>query len=58
MKQERRFKLYANGLIKYFEDAELKGQMELTKDAKALKVSKFEINISLPKNRKDYTLIQ
>ena len=57
MKQERRFKLYANGLIKYFEDHELKGQMELTKDAKALKVSKFEINISLPKNRKDYTLI-
>lgn len=58
MKQERRFKLYANGQIKYFKDAELKGTMELTRDARCRKLNKYEIEITLPKRDKNYTLVQ
>jgi len=57
MKQERRFKLYANGQIKYFKDAELKGTMELTRDARCRKLNKYEIEITLPKRDKNYTLV-
>jgi hypothetical protein len=58
MKQERRFKLYANGQIKYFKDAEMKGCMELTKDARARKLNKYEVEVTLPKKDKTYTLMQ
>jgi len=59
MKQERRFKLYANGHLKYFKDAEQKGVMELSKDSSCKKISRYEIEITLPnRNNKKYILLQ
>lgn len=59
MKQERRFKLYANGQLKYFKDSEQKGTMELTKDSSCKKISRYEIEITLPeRGNKKYVLLQ
>ena len=58
MKQEREFELYLSGEIKYFNGNDLKGTMDLTSDAQARKISKTEIEINLPANKKNYYLIQ
>ena len=57
MKQERRFKLYATGEIKYFKELEQKGCMQLTKDSSARKISRTEIEVKLNAVHKTYVLI-
>lgn len=57
MKQERRFKLYATGEIKYFKDQELKGSMQLSKDSSARKISRNEVEVKLNAVHKTYILI-
>ena len=52
MKQERIFKLYMNGQLKYYADCKLKGIIELTKSSKAKKVSNQEIILKVPENHK------
>lgn len=57
MKQERLFELFTDGQIKYFNGTEQKGTMILTPDAQARKISKSDIEISLPQCKKNYELI-
>ncbi len=58
MKQERLFKLFTTGQIKYYKGTEEKGTMILGKDSKARKISKYEVEISLNKTHKSYILLQ
>ena len=46
-----------SGELKYFSGNDLKGTMDLTSDAQARKISKTEIEINLPANKKNYYLI-
>ena len=57
MKQERRFELYMDGTIKYFQNTSMKGTMDLTADAKARALSRTEVEIVLPANDKNYVLV-
>jgi hypothetical protein len=57
MKQERLFRLFTTGHIKYFKGPEEKGTMILTKESKARKISKYEVEISLGKHHKAYVLL-
>lgn len=57
MKQERRFELYMDGVIKYFHNSAQKGTMDLTPDAKARSLSRTEVEIVLPSNNKNYVLV-
>jgi hypothetical protein len=57
MKQERRFKLYANGKIIYFKGQEEKGIMELSRVSKARKVSRSEVELTLKDDHKIYILM-
>lgn len=58
MKQERRFKLYATGELKYYKGQEEKGCLVLTKDSMARKISKQEVELTLNKShRKTYILM-
>lgn len=56
MKQERNFKLYLDGKIKYWKKQEYKGCMELKPGHRAIKDGRFNINI--PTDKKAYVLIQ
>ena len=58
MKQERRFFLYADGRVTYFKDLEQKGTMNLTKDSKARKVNRYELEVTLPALKRTYILLQ
>jgi hypothetical protein len=55
MKQERNFKLYLDGKIKYWKKQEYKGCMELKPGHRAIKDGRFNINI--PTDKKAYVLI-
>ena len=58
MKQERRFKLFATGEIKYYKGQEEKGCLMLSVDSKARKISRYEIELTLNKDhRKTYILL-
>ena len=58
MKQERRFKLYATGQIKYYKGQEEKGELMLSQDSKARKISRYEVELTLNKDhRKTYILM-
>ena len=57
MKQERRFKLYADGRITYFKETEKKGEINLTKDSRARKVSRYEVELSIPSAKRIYILM-
>ena len=57
MKQERLFELFMDGTIKYFNGADQKGTMMLTRNSQARKISKTELEVSLPENRKNYYLM-
>ena len=57
MKQERRFELYMDGKIIYFQNTQQKGQMDLTPDACARALSRTEVEIVLPANNKNYLLV-
>jgi hypothetical protein len=56
MKQERLFRLYIDGTIKYFKKTEQKGTMILKPGQRAIKDGTK--NISIPTDKKDYILIQ
>uniref|UniRef100_A0A7S3HVN4 Uncharacterized protein n=1 Tax=Favella ehrenbergii TaxID=182087 RepID=A0A7S3HVN4_9SPIT len=58
IKQERRFELYMEGFIRYFENTKVKGEMKLTPGAKAVHLSRTEVEITLPENKKNYLLVQ
>ncbi len=58
MKQERLFKLFTTGHLKYFKGSDEKGTMILTKESKARKISKYEVEIFLSKGHKSYVLLQ
>lgn len=59
MKQERRFKLYATGEIKYYKGQEEKGCLVLSKDSYAKKISKHEVELTLnAQHRKTYMFLQ
>lgn len=58
MKQERRFELYMEGYIKYFQNTEQKGEMALTPDARARALNRTEVEITLPSHKKNYLLVQ
>lgn len=58
MKQERRFKLFANGDIKYYKGQEEKGIMKLQKSSTARKISRYEVEITLHAGHKSYILLQ
>ena len=58
MKQEREFRLYADGRLEYYKETEKKGSMELTRDSKARKVSRYEVEVTLPARKKTYILMQ
>jgi hypothetical protein len=57
MKQERRFELFIEGEIRYYENTELKGTMVLCPNSKARSLSRTEVEIVLPTNKKNYLLI-
>lgn len=57
MKQERRFELYMDGVIKYFAATEQKGTMELTARARCRALNRTEVEIELPENDKNYLLL-
>ena len=57
MKQERRFELYMEGKIVYYQNTEQKGTMDLTADARAKALSRTEVEIVLPANNKNYILV-
>lgn len=57
MKQERRFELYMDGVIKYFAGTEQKGTMELTPNSQCRALNRTEIEIQLPENEKNYLLL-
>lgn len=57
MKQERSFFLFPDGKLKYFDKADHKGTMQLSKASKARKVAKTDFEISLPDCGKTYYLI-
>lgn len=58
MKQERRFKLYADGRITYFKETEKKGEIQLSKQCRARKVSRYEVELSTPNTKRTYILMQ
>ena len=59
MKQERRFKLYATGHLKYFSGQEEKGCLQLDETSVARKISKYEVELTLnKKHRKTYIFLQ
>jgi len=45
LKQERRFELYMEGFIRYFENTKQKGEMQLTPDARAVMLSRTDCEI-------------
>ena len=57
MKQERRFELYMEGMIKYYQNTDQKGEMKLTKGARARALNRTEVEIVLPQNNKNYLLL-
>lgn len=57
IKQERRFELFMEGYIRYYENTKLKGEMKLSPDAKAVFLSRTEVEITLPSHKKNYLLV-
>lgn len=57
IKQERRFELFMEGYIKYYDGDSLKGTMELTPNARCQRQNRTEAEILLPENRKNYHLV-
>ena len=55
--QERQFALFANGQIKYFHMNEERGNLILTKDSWARKISRGEVQLRIPGLKKDYILM-
>lgn len=51
------FELFMDGQLKYFHGADQKGTINLTLNSQARKISKTELEISLPENRKNYLLL-
>jgi len=49
--------LYMEGEIRYYDNTELKGTMVLCPKAKARSLSRTEVEIVLPTNKKNYLLI-
>ena len=58
MQQERKFELYPNGDLKYFNGIQQKGMMQLTKKSKVRKTGKIDFEIVLPEVGKTYKMIQ
>jgi hypothetical protein len=58
MKQERRFKLYPTGEIKYFKGQEEKGCLKLEPRSKARKISRTEVELFINKDTKVYVFLQ
>ena len=58
MKQERRFELYWDGHLKYFDNKSEKGSLTLTNDSHARKVGRDEVYLSVAGVKKDYVLVR
>ena len=46
------------GFIRYYENTKEKGEIKLTPDANAHFLSRTDLEITLPSNRKNYLLVQ
>ena len=56
VKQERRFELFADGKMKYYKANEWAGTFQLTKTSKAIKISRFELEVKFGSAEKNLSL--
>ena len=58
MKQERRFELYANGDLKYYNGDQAKGDLKIVVGSKARKINRTEVEVAIPGSKQEvYTLL-